>query len=83
MRDFGKKILWKRDHLRKEQKTSEELQFSLNDLYGYEGELCGVLIGDYSHSVTLNYNSEYRFAFHTGGGHLTLPEFIRRKIPVK
>ena len=41
------------------------------------------MIGEYSHSVPLNYNSEYRFASHTGGGHLKLPEFIRWKIPVK
>lgn len=37
----------------------KELTFTLNDLYGYEGEVCGVFIKETG--VALNYNSGWRF----------------------
>ena len=40
-------------------KDGQKLQFSLNDLYGYEGETCGVIIGNTG--IHLNYNSGYGF----------------------
>ena len=40
-------------------KSGEELQFTLNDLYGYEGEICGVFIEDCG--IPINYNSGYGF----------------------
>lgn len=43
----------------RDKKSGEEMQFTLNDLYGYEGEVCGVLIGDLG--IPLNYNSGYGF----------------------
>lgn len=41
----------------KDKKTGEDLQFSLDDLYGYEGEICGVFIGEMG--IPLNFNSGY------------------------
>lgn len=41
----------------KDKKTGEDLQFSLDDLYGYEGEICGVFIGETG--IPLNFNSGY------------------------
>lgn len=41
----------------KNKKTGEEFRFSLDELYGYEGEVCGVFIGETG--VALNFNSGY------------------------
>lgn len=43
----------------KNKKTGEEFQFSLDNLYGYEGEICGVLMGETG--IPLNFNSGYGF----------------------
>lgn len=43
----------------KNKKTGEDFQFSLDNLYGYEGEICGVLMGETS--IPLNFNSGYGF----------------------
>lgn len=43
----------------KNKKTGEDFQFSLDDLYGYEGEECGVFIGETG--IPLNFNSGYGF----------------------
>ncbi|MGN1134933.1 MAG: hypothetical protein ACI4SF_01815 [Oscillospiraceae bacterium] len=43
----------------KNKKTGEDFQFSLDNLYGYEGEICGVLIGETG--IPLNFNSGYGF----------------------
>lgn len=40
-------------------KTGKEFRFTLNDLYGYEGEVEGVFIK--GHGIALNYNSGYGF----------------------
>ena len=41
----------------RDKKSGESFKFTLSDLYGYEGEICGVLIGDLG--IPLNYNSGY------------------------
>lgn len=43
----------------KNKKTGEDFQFSLDNLYGYEGEICGVLMGETG--IPLNFNSGYGF----------------------
>lgn len=43
----------------KNKKDGKEFQFTLNDLYGYEGEDCGVFISGLG--IALNYNSGYGF----------------------
>jgi len=52
------------DVLIKAKCEEEEFEFKLSDLYGYEGETCGIIIANDKYnmgSIALSYNSGYGF----------------------